>query len=556
MKQIGKWTILLMLFAVAGFGATLLVVNSGRFARQLAERGPVSSELQADVLADSPALEPASAVAEGAALPEAALAPVGSLAARQEQVAEPLAQGADVPLTAVGVVQLTKERQVVVAASGRVEQVAVEVGDTVTAGDLLVALDTTFLDWAVEQAEIAFQTARINFEELGSDIEASAIAVAEANLLLAQENLAEVSRGPSQEATAAAQSSNAAGWARYNELREQPTAAQINQALASLRKAEITVEGAQREYDKIAWLPEAAASAAADSLQRATIDLEAARAAYDEASRPATESQLQSALASAQSAQDALNELQRQPTAATLASAQASVAQAEAALEDARRGGKESTVRISELNVRQAMIGLEQARLAQSNAIVNAPVDGTVLAVGVELGEQVSAGSVVATLGDTRDTRLVVNVEQRDIARVTPGQAVQVSIYALPDAEIVGVVDRIAPVASSGTGFVTFPVIIRLVEGPLERVLPGMTASAAFLPDDAVIIDEDAGADADVDAASSEEPEASETPEAIATPEATVTPGATESPAGSESPAADTEATPEPDEEAESESSN
>jgi HlyD family secretion protein len=548
MKQIGKWTILLMLFAVAGFGATLLVVNSGRFARQLAERGPVSSELQADVLAGSPALEQASAVAEGAALPEAALAPVGSLAARQEQVAEPLAQGAAVPLTAVGAVQLARERQVVVAASGRVEQIAVEVGDTVTAGDLLVALDTTFLDWAVEQAEIAFQTARINFEELGSDIEASAIVVAEANLLLAQENLAEVSRGPSQEAMAAAQSSNAAAWASYNELREQPTAAQINQALASLRKAEITVEGAQREYDKIAWLPEAAASAAADNLQRATIDLEAARAAYDEASKPATESQLQSALASAQSAQDSLNALQRQPTAATLASAQASVAQAEAALEDARRGGKESTVRIAELNVRQAMIGLEQARLAQSNAIVNSPVDGTVLAVGVELGEQVSAGSVVATLADTQDIRLVVNVEQRDIARVTPGQAVQVSVYALPDAEIVGVVDRIAPVASSGTGFVTFPVIIRLVEGPLERVLPGMTASAAFLPDNAVIVDEDAAADAD--AAS---PEVEEAPE---TPEATVTPEATESPASSESPAADADATPEPDEEAESESSN
>jgi multidrug resistance efflux pump len=175
-------------------------------------------------------------------------------------------------------------------------------------------------------------------------------------------------------------------------------------------------------------------------------------------------------------------------------------------------------------------------------------VAGTVLAVGVELGEQVSAGSVVATLADTQDIRLVVNVEQRDIARVTPGQAVQVSVYALPDAEIVGVVDRIAPVASSGTGFVTFPVIIRLVEGPLERVLPGMTASAAFLPDNAVIVDEDAAADAD--AAS---PEVEEAPE---TPEATVTPEATESPASSESPAADADATPEPDEEAESESSN
>ena len=388
---------------------------------------------------------------------------------------------AGVPLSAVGVIELVKDRQVVLDTSGSVDKIAVEVGDLVKAGDLLVALDTTYLDWAVEQAEIGFETARIDFEELGDLIEESDIAVAEARLLQAQEQLAEVEAGPTEEELASAQSGAAAAWARLEELKDEPTPAQINQALASLKKAEITLQQAQREYDKIAWLPEAAASDAADNLQRATVDLEAAKADFEEASKPATESALQSALSSAQSAQNGLNELKKKPTPAELADARAAVASAENTLDETQKGPKDSELRKAELNVRQAMIGLEQARLALDNATVSAPIDGAVLSVDVDLGQQASTGSVVATLADTRDVELVVNVEQKDISQVQVGQPTEVSVFALPAEVFVGVVDRIAPTASSGTGFVTFPVIIQLADGPLERLLPGMTASANFL---------------------------------------------------------------------------
>jgi HlyD family secretion protein len=380
-------------------------------------------------------------------------------------------------------IELNTERQVVLATGGRVEEIVVEVGDAVQAGDLLLSLDTTYLDWAVEQAEIALESARIDFEELGESILESDIAAAEAALLLAQENLAVVRAGPTQEELAAAESSAAAAWAAYAELQEQPTQAQINQALATLRKAEITVEQAQREYDKIAWLPEAAASAAADNLQRATVDLEAARAAFEEVNKPATEAQLQNALSAAQRAQDSLNKLKLKPTPAELAAAEAEVAKAQAALDEMKQGPDESALRKAELGVRNAMIGLEEARLAQAAARVTAPIDGTVLAVNLDLGQQASAGTVAATLADTRDVKLVANVEQKDISRVVPGQKVVISVYALPEETFSGVVDKIAPTADSGTGFVTFPVIIQITEGPMERVLPGMTASALFVVD-------------------------------------------------------------------------
>ncbi len=375
---------------------------------------------------------------------------------------------------------MKEDRQVVLGANGRVDAINVEVGDPVKAGDVLIALDATQLDWAVEQAEIGFETARINFEELGDQIVESDIQSAEANLLLAQETLTEVQQGPRPEELAAAQSSLAAAWARHAELLEKPTPAQINSALANQRKAEISLQQAQREYDKIAWLPEAAASAAADDLQKATIDLEAAKAAFEEANKPATESELQSALAAAQSAQDSLNRLSEKPTPAELAGANADVVSAQTTLTKLKEGPKESELRKAELNVRQAMIGLEQARLDREHADVIAPIDGTVLSVNLELGQQASAGTIAATLADTTNVRLVVNVEQKDISRIQTGQAVAVSVFALPDEQFMGVVDRVAPTANSGTGFVTFPVIILLTDGPMELLLPGMTASAVF----------------------------------------------------------------------------
>lgn len=514
MRQIAKWTILCVLCAAFGFGATVLVANSERVAQTLVAMLPAPAEVEPDDVAVRLETEPAADIAEDIAggLVEASpveaaplvadttveLAEVttadtslmlgattlGTLAAGNTQIAAEQAQVIPGALSAVGTVSVVRDRQVVLEASGRVDEINVDVGDIVEAGDVLLALDTTYLEWAVEQAEIAFETARINFEEAGDEVKDSDIAVADANLLLAKENLAEVSAGPTDEEITAAESRAAAAWAAYNELQEQPTPAQLTQAQAQLKKAELAVQDAQREFDKIAWLPESAASAAATALQIATVDYEAAQAAFEEASKPATEAELQSALASAQSAQAALNDLRKHPTPAELAAAQADVARAEATLSDLLDEDETGPVRIAELGVRNAMIALEEARLALDNAQVTAPIDGTVLAVNVDLGQQASSGTVVATLANTKDVELTVNVEQRDISRIGIDQPVEIAIYALPNDTFYGVIEQIAPTADSSSSFVTFPVIIRFTDGPLEKVLPGMTASAIFLNED------------------------------------------------------------------------
>jgi HlyD family secretion protein len=177
------------------------------------------------------------------------------------------------------------------------------------------------------------------------------------------------------------------------------------------------------------------------------------------------------------------------------------------------------------------MIRVDAARLALEAAEVKSPIDGTVLAVDVDLGQQIAAGSVVAVLADIADVKLTVNVEQRDIRRIQVGQEVDIAIYALPAETFTGVVEQIAPSAGAETGFVTFPVQIRFAEGPVELVLPGMTASANFreAAPAAPAADATPATEAQATATPVTEEEATATPaatpEATASPEPTATPG-------------------------------
>ena len=159
----------------------------------------------------------------------------------------------------------------------------------------------------------------------------------------------------------------------------------------------------------------------------------------------------------------------------------AELAAAEFALDELTKGPDDADVRKAELALKQAQLGLVQAERALENATVRAPINGTVVLLNAETGQQGSSGSHVATLGDMGKLNLTVNVEQTDITRITPGQPVQISLYAIPDRFIEGVVERIAPVSDTSTGTVTFPVTIVLTDEELGGVRPGMTASAVFL---------------------------------------------------------------------------
>jgi HlyD family secretion protein len=398
------------------------------------------------------------------------------------QAEQPIAirPAADVAqVSAAGNIALASEQTVVFRVEGIVTDVAVEVGDEVAAGDLLASLEPDDLARAVQQAELNVSISQAELDALLEPASPEEIAAAEANLVAAQEELADLQAGSSASELAAAKASLAAAKAQYQELLDGPSQAELTQLSVELHKAGITLKEAQEAYNEIAYSDTVGRSSQAMDLQTATIEYDAAKAAYEIATEPASEAELQEALSAIKSAQHEVEQLA--PTRADLAAAQAQVAGAEAELSDLLAGADKAELEQARLNLAQAELDLDEAKANLARAQLRAPLAGTILTLDIAVGQQLSAGTSALTLADLSALELTVNVAEVDISKVQQGQPAQIALDALPDRTLSGAVRQIAPASESDSGVVNYAVTIRLDGDNLEGVRPGMTAVTTLL---------------------------------------------------------------------------
>lgn len=384
-------------------------------------------------------------------------------------------------VSASGKIALGEIHYVALGVEGTIARIHVKVGDRVQAGDALLAVDTVELERAVRRAELTVQ-ARVNqLEKLREESDVAQLAVAQADLAGALENLAKVRAGPTNSEIAAARSSLSAAQARYNDLVSGPTPERLTQLAADLHRKEIALAEAQREYDAVAWRNDVGRTSQASTLQQATIDYEASAAAYAESVLPATQAELQSAMSDIQNAQVKLDELLATPSPADIASAEAQVAQAQSNLTSLEAGADAADLRDAQINLDSALVDLQEAYAKLAQAEVSAPIDGVVLTLDAEIGRQGSRGAVVAALADVTRLELTIGVSEVDISQVAVGQQAAISIDALPGRTFAGTVTTVAPINDESATLVNYPVTITLDDDQLlAGVLPGMTAVAVL----------------------------------------------------------------------------
>jgi HlyD family secretion protein len=98
----------------------------------------------------------------------------------------------------------------------------------------------------------------------------------------------------------------------------------------------------------------------------------------------------------------------------------------------------------------QASAMLSQSRVHLAKTEVRAPIDGTVTAVPIKVGETAVAsatsiaGSSLMTIADVGSIMAEVNVDEADIARVAVGQQAKVFPAAFPDKPVTGTVESVA----------------------------------------------------------------------------------------------------------------
>lgn len=383
-------------------------------------------------------------------------------------------------VTAAGNIELLEMTQVVAKVDGFVEEVLVEVGDVVSSGDLLVALDRDELRRAVERAQISLTSAELQLENLLAASSAAELAAAEADLKSAEENLAEVQEGVSSRELAAARSSATSAWARYNSLLDGPSNNERIQLAAAVERASVDMQEAQRAYDKVAWRNDVGMTQQAAQLQQMTITYGSALAAYEEAVAPASDSDIYSALSQAESAQDQLDSLLAGPTAASLAAAEAQAAAAESRLDTLLTGADGTDIKLKKLEIEQARLALQEASVNLVGAELFAPTGGAILSVSVDASDRVSAGTVAVTLADLSQLQLTVDVAEVDIPKIEVGQLADVTIDAFPNSVFAGMISNVEPFSDAQQGVINYPVTVRLIDESLTRVLPGMTAVATL----------------------------------------------------------------------------
>lgn len=174
---------------------------------------------------------------------------------------------------------------------------------------------------------------------------------------------------------------------------------------------------------------------------------------------------------------------------ASLASNEAQLASARAELK-----GLDADIQLAEGQVQsgQALIGSREAKLRDilidlERTEIRSPVDGVVVQRQVDLGQTVAASLSAPTLfqiaQDLRTIDIYANVDEADVGRLKPGQAVSFTVNAYPNRNFQGRVEMVRLGAQTIQNVVTYTGIVRVQNGDMA-LLPGMTANLQVVTED------------------------------------------------------------------------
>ena len=213
---------------------------------------------------------------------------------------------------------------------------------------------------------------------------------------------------------------------------------------------------------------------------------------------------------------DTVAQAQLASAKAALAAAQASVTSAQASQTAAKsrlkadRNAKAPTAVIdadnAQIKAADAQVAAATAQVASAEAqvaaaqaqldllILTAPVAGTVVSLGLAVGDRAGGASLggagTVAIADLAELRIASTASEIDIVSLTPGMAVTLTFDSLPDLTLAGAMCEIGTVGTGTGGVVEFPLTVCLAkQGPGLRV--GMSANVSIVlakADDALIV--------------------------------------------------------------------
>ncbi|WP_256019330.1 efflux RND transporter periplasmic adaptor subunit [Paenibacillus kribbensis] len=299
--------------------------------------------------------------------------------------------------------------------SGLIRDTLLDVGDSVSKGQVMTKLDSSSYQLQLEQADTAILEARAGIKNATAAISSAdaSIQSAGAQKAAAQAGVNKVNKG-----------------AREQERAQVRT--KVQRAQSALTKAQATAERTKLLYDQGA----------------------ATKNDYEN-----TQLALTNASKDLEDAQEALSLIQEGATLEDRQSAESSLRQAQAGKESAiaAKEQAEASKDNSSAAYEQALIAKKQAELALSKTSLKAPISGVILEKKVNAGQLASAGQPVYRIGQIDQLKVLLPVPDYEIKNWQPGQTVRVQLY---NESREGTVSQIYPATNSNTGSINVEVII------------------------------------------------------------------------------------------------
>jgi multidrug resistance efflux pump len=330
-------------------------------------------------------------------------------------------QGGDV--IAEAVVEPARWSELSFEQNGTIAEVLVQEGDLVQAGEVIVRLEQTQAQTALQEARAALTLAEAQLAQTQSGTRPEQLAIYEAQLKAAQSRLAQAI-------------------ADRDNLQAGSLEVDIAQAQADLASAQLNEWYAGDLHKVEGWRvfddPNLQMTAAIEARVAAEAEVAAAKEAL-----PA--------------------KLHTAETGVWVAAARRNVAEAQLALAEA--GATSEELQIAEAAVQQAQAALAEAEVQLKRSTLVAPFAGIVTTLEAEVGETATPGTIVAVVATVDQLQITTtDLTELDIVNVAVGQPVEVSVDALPGQAWLGHVVAIDLQSVENRGDVTYPVTIELDE--------------------------------------------------------------------------------------------
>ncbi|HVJ49939.1 efflux RND transporter periplasmic adaptor subunit [Desulfitobacterium sp.] len=149
-----------------------------------------------------------------------------------------------------------------------------------------------------------------------------------------------------------------------------------------------------------------------------------------------------------------------------------------AQLETSENQASETPLQLAQIQWDQAKLSLQQAQDALNNAVVTAPLEGTVTAVNIKPGEMASSAQPAVTLTQLNSLYVALNVPENIVNWLQLGQDAKVTITSADAQDINGKIASLAPAADARTMLYAVKVA---VDNPEGKIKPGMFAKVGMM---------------------------------------------------------------------------